>query len=165
MKRNQIAKLLIVSILSLCWFTVFGEIEVKKDKENVVASRLIGIWRTSPELSQSLLGGKTEKEHIVFFEDKSIPGKLPVKYTEFLKGKQIYLAGFMTRKDKQYPFILISHKGNPHLIYFREKNGDLMGDGESFNLVITPAKDKGKDLLFIGGDFNNQPFSAFERQI
>jgi hypothetical protein len=45
----------------------------------------------------------------------------------------------------------------------REKNGNPMGDGESFNLVIAPAKEKGQDLLFIGGDFNNQAFAAFER--
>ena len=38
-----------------------------------------------------------------------------------------------------------------------------MGDGESFNVMLAVAKDKAKDLSFVGGDFNNQPFAAFAR--
>jgi len=38
-----------------------------------------------------------------------------------------------------------------------------MGDAESFNVMLAPARDRRNDLLFIGGDFNNQPFAAFER--
>ena len=38
-----------------------------------------------------------------------------------------------------------------------------MGDAESFNLILAPAKDKANDLLFIGGDFNNEPFVAYQR--
>jgi hypothetical protein len=34
---------------------------------------------------------------------------------------------------------------------------------ESFNVMIARAKEPANDLLFIGGDFNNQPFSAFKR--
>jgi hypothetical protein len=39
-----------------------------------------------------------------------------------------------------------------------------MGDAESFNVMLAVAKESANDLLFIGGDFNNQPFSAYERQ-
>ncbi len=28
--------------------------------------------------------------------------------------------------------------------------------------MLVVAKDTSKDLLFIGGDFNNQPFSAYQ---
>ena len=60
-------------------------------------------------------------------------------------------------------FILITHRGNATVVYFRERDGDPMGDGESFIVMLAPAKDRAKDLLLTGGDFNNQPFSAFER--
>ena len=69
----------------------------------------------------------------------------------------------MTHLDKNYPFILTEFFGNPYLIYFRSKGNDPMGDTESFNLILAPAADPRNDLLFIGGDFNNQPFRAFMR--
>lgn len=38
-----------------------------------------------------------------------------------------------------------------------------MGDVESFNVMMAIAEDKENDVVFIGGDFNNQPFTAFGR--
>ena len=69
----------------------------------------------------------------------------------------------MTLRDKEHVFVLIEHRGNPHLVWFREAGGDPLGDAESFNVMLAPAKDTANDLLFIGGDFNNQPFSAYKR--
>jgi len=57
----------------------------------------------------------------------------------------------MTGNGKAHPFILTEYNGNACVFYFIEKNGDPMGDGESFNLVIAPAKDKGKDIQFTQG--------------
>ena len=45
--------------------------------------------------------------------------------------------------------------------YFREANGDPRGDAESFNLILAPGKETQNDLLFIGGDFDNQPFAEY----
>ncbi len=70
----------------------------------------------------------------------------------------------MTRWGKDYPFILIELFGNPHIVYFREREGDPMGDTESFNVMPASAKDKPNDLLFIGGDFSREPFAAYERK-
>lgn len=50
-------------------------------------------------------------------------------------------------------------------MYYSGLNGDPFGNGESFNVMLAVAKDKQDDLLFVGGDFNNQPFSAFERSL
>jgi hypothetical protein len=69
----------------------------------------------------------------------------------------------MKRNKTVHAFILIEMKGNPHVVYFRERDGDPLGDAESFNVMLAVAKDKPSDLLFIGGDFNNQPFTAYER--
>jgi hypothetical protein len=74
------------------------------------------------------------------------------------------MAGIMTRHNKDYPFILTQLFGSPHIVYFRERDGDPMGDSESFNVMLAPAENKTNDLLFIGGDFNNQPFKAYERK-
>lgn len=163
MKRNQITALTLVIVVGACSLVALAGVEVKSEKGNVVASRLIGKWKTHTSLSERLRGNPVREEIIVFSQDMSVAAKVPKTYSEFLKTKQVYLAGVMTRNQKTYPFILTEYNGNPYLFYFREKDGNPMGDGESFNLVIAPAKDKGNDLLFVGGDFNNQPFSAFER--
>ena len=36
-------------------------------------------------------------------------------------------------------------------------------DGESFNVMMARAENKIEDMLFIGGDFNNQGFTAWKR--
>jgi hypothetical protein len=163
MKRNQITALGLAIGVGACSLAALAGVEVKAEKENVVASRLIGEWKTHTSLSGRLVGSSVREKTITFAEDKSVAAKVPEAYSEYLKGKQVYLAGIMTRAQKTYPFILTEYNGNPYIFYFREKNGDPMGGAESFNLVIAPAKDRAQDLLFIGGDFNNQPFSAFER--
>ena len=90
------------------------------------------------------------------------------KYYDRLKGADDYnqfLDEYCLAEEVGFDGLALNeHHGNPYVFYFREKNGDPMGDGESFNLVIAPAKDRMKDMLFIGGDFNNQPFVAFGRQ-
>ncbi len=145
-------------------------LKVTKDKENVVAGRLAGKWKTYLPLTQRLAGSappagsESPVGRMSFASDDSIAGKIPAMYAEFFMDKTIYMAGTMNYRGKNYPFILIEHKGNPHIAWFRERDGDLMGDAESFNVMLTVAKDTKNDLLFIGGDFNNQPFTAFERE-
>jgi hypothetical protein len=62
-----------------------------------------------------------------------------------------------------YPFILLNLSGNMTVLWFRERGGDPMGDGESFFVQLAPASEPEQDILLIGGDFNNQPFSALSR--
>ncbi len=161
MKTFQTAILLLVAVI--CSVSGVRGAEVTLEKENIVASRLIGSWTTHADLSKRLNDRDMPETRLTFTEDASVATNIPQKYDAVLKTKQIYLAGLMEMGGTTYPFILIDHHGNPHLLFFREREGDPMGDGESFNLVITPAKNRDKDLLFIGGDFNNQPFSAYER--
>lgn len=145
-------------------------LKVTKDKENVVASRLAGKWKAHLSLTQRLTGSsppagaESPVGSMSFASDDSIAGKIPAMYEEFFMDKTIYMAGTMNYRGKDYPFILIEHKGNPHIAWFRERDGNPMGDAESFNVMLTVAKDTKNDLLFIGGDFNNQPFTAFERE-
>jgi len=145
-----------------------GALEVRPDKENVVASRLCGKWVPEAKLSARLTGGGAAGESpsgaIEFASDPAVPAKLPSKYLPHLKVTRIYLAGTMKLRGQDHPFILIEHCGNPHVVWFRERDGDPMGDSESFNVMLAVAKNPIDDLLFVGGDFNNQPFSAYERK-
>ena len=61
------------------------------------------------------------------------------------------------------PFFLSTLSGNPHLVYyFVSAQGFL--NGESFNLMMARAEeDPMEDMLFVGGDFNNQGFTAWKR--
>jgi hypothetical protein len=170
MSRRIIAAVL-GSVLTLFAAVVaWAALRVEPDKENVVASRLEGKWKLNAELTARLFDFKTAESMATnsyeFRPDPIVGAKVPEKYNEFLKDKQVYMAGtFKSRRSdgQEQPFILVTHKGNPHLVYFRPKGDDPMGDAESFNLVIVPAKDKANDLLFVGGDFNNQPFAAYDR--
>jgi len=143
---------------------------VKTGKDNVVASRLEGRWHPHIPLTKRLLGERyqsgptTSSSYISFSAEPSVVQKIPAKYEKFLKDKTIYMAGIMTLRGKEYPFVLIELFGNPHIVYFREREGDPMGDVESFIIMLASATDKPNDLLFIGGDFSNEPFRAYERK-
>lgn len=151
--------------------TLNAEIKVEPDKENVVASKLEGDWRLEPALTKHLAKsteGSEGGEAISFKSDSSVAAKIPpAKYEKFLANKRVYMAGIVTFKKGGKPrenvFILIEHKGNPHVVWFRERGGDPLGNAESFNVMLAVAVESENDLLFIGGDFNNQPFSAYQR--
>lgn len=170
MKSNACLMFAILLATAIPIANARAELKITPEKENVVASRLIGSWemdakltiRLRGELSRS--GGESLRlRTFIFKSDASIVEKIPERYEKFLSEKRIYLAGIMSGAGTEYPFILIEHNGNPHLVYFRERDGDPLGDGESFNLFIARAKETKNDLLFIGGDFNNQPFDAYHR--
>ncbi len=143
-----------------------GTFRVEPDQQNVVASRLEGAWVPDAVVGERL-GTEAHFARIEFESDPSIVARIPEKYSEFLAEKQLFQAGMMTmrRRDKlqKHAFLLIVHSGNPHVVFFRERDGDPFGDGESFNVALTPGKEKKNDLLFVGGDHNNQPFDAYRR--
>ena len=143
-----------------------ADLSVEPDKENVVSSRLEGNWQTHASLTQRLTGSaKPRHGKLSFKSDPSVAGKIPEKYVKiFIERKmKVYLAGYVNFGSKDHPFVLTNHAGNPHVLFWLERDGDPFGNGESFNVMLTVAKDKQNDLLFVGGDFNNEPFKAFER--
>jgi len=139
-------------------------VPVQPNKENVVASRLEGSWHLHVDLTTRLYGRSYNELSTLSFRSSSAKSiELPQDFAKYIQGKTIFLTGTMIADGKEYPFLLTEHNGNPYIFFFRERDGNPMGDSESFNLMLAVAKDKQKDLLFIGGDFNNQPFVAFER--
>ena len=169
MKKRLFCAVMVTVLLAACLAMINAPFQVKADKENVVASRLEGKWRPQAALTERLTGESKSPQregpsgHLSFESDPSVAQKIPAQYKKFLQNKQIYMAGMMSQRGEVHPFILIEHRGNPHIVYFRERRGAAMGDAESFNVMLAVARDKANDLLFIGGDFNNQPFSAYER--
>lgn len=149
---------------------VNAQFKVAPDPENVVASKLEGDWVLEPTLTKRLAKSTDRSEGgeaISFKSDPAVAAKIPAMYQKFLGDKRIYMAGIVKFKKggafRENVFILIEHKGNPHVVYFRERKGDPLGDAESFNVMLAVATENDNDLLFIGGDFNNQPFSAYQR--
>jgi hypothetical protein len=149
--------------------TLLGfELRVKPDDQNAVASRLEGTWIPDEELGARLGWWKNETKVVRFERDDAITAQIPAKYEESLGDQQIFMAGRVHWEEGSHtvdsPFLLISHRGNPHLLLWREKNGDPLGDGESCNLMVVPAREKANDLLFLGGDHLHDGFNAFRRQ-
>lgn len=136
-----------------------------KNPDNLVARRLEGTWTQREDLTLKLQGTDLAERDVSFtvtVDPQAVPDRILKKLGSKLK-LTVYLMGRIKLKDQEHPFILAGLHGNPHVIWFRERNGDPLGDAESFNLMIAPGKTPKEDLLFVGGDFNNQPFSAFGR--
>ena len=142
-----------------------GDLRVTPDRENVVASRLEGEWVEHVDLTARLWGTepRAEPRRLAFRADAGVAATVEGEVAEFLAQQPLYLAGVMTQSGKHHPFVLSAHHGQPHLFWFRARDGEPLGDAESFNLFVVPGNDEADDLLFVGGDFNNQPFLAYER--
>jgi hypothetical protein len=156
--------------LSLLIVTILGfsaELAVEPDEENVVASRLLGTWIPDNALG-ARLGTRAGFSQVRFDRDDSVAKLVSAKHGEALRDHQVFLAGNARFEaegmEEVWPFVLISLHGNPHLMLFQERGGDPVGDSESCNLFVVPAKEQANDLLLIGGDFNNGPFRAFRRK-
>ena len=165
-KMNQTVITAAFMFLLLFPSTLMAELNFKPNKENVVSSRLEGRWQVNKAISNRLsvrLADRNQDKTIEFHADEKVVAKIPGKYEKFLADKTIYMAGTMKSGKNEYPFILIEHKGNPHIVIFRERDGKPLGDAESFNVMLAVAEKTSNDLLFVGGDFNNQPFYALER--
>jgi hypothetical protein len=133
--------------------------------ENVVAARLEGTWTARADLNLRLWGRDLGNQEItVSIDRKAIPEDVLKKLAA--RGRHnltAYAIGRIKVGGQEHPFLLTGLHGNPHVVWFRERGGDPFGDAESFNVMISPAKEPKHDLLLVGGDFNNQPFSAYGR--
>ena len=144
-----------------------------KDTENVIASRLEGAWALQIELSATLQNQTPEAyaeesrvpKRVEFKSDDKVVGQLPGEMVKVFSdnGQPIYLSGWMELMGQKAPFILTNFHGNPHLVFWESREGNLFANPESFNLALAPAAEPKDDLLLIGGDHNNQPFIAMKR--
>jgi hypothetical protein len=125
-------------------------LKVEPDPQNVVASRLIGRWQLDLELSRRL-GGDLRIAAVLFQQDDAVVAKVPARFIAKLQDFKIALAGVMTLQGKQHPVVLIQMNGNPHVVYYRERDGDPLGDAESCNVMLARGDKPETDLSAFSG--------------
>jgi hypothetical protein len=139
------------------------DVKVVRDKNNVLSSRIEGRWEADPTLWERMQPHGKATATFAFRTDATVIERLPGWFREKAAELVVYAAGVATIDGKEYPCVVTSSLGNPTLVYFRERDGDPMGDGESNLAMLAPARDTAQDVLFLGGDFNNEPFRPFRR--
>ncbi len=165
-----------LSVVALAWLGVLqdpGESAItfeRDQKENVVASRRLGTWEVDAGLTRRLRGHQ-ETRDLTFTLDWSLfPDSVFKRLSQELVKQDmrltVYAMGLAKGllKDQEVPFFLTTMDGTPRVYWFRPENGDPFGNGESFNVMLARGRERGNDLLFRGGDFNNQPFTAYKRK-
>ncbi len=170
-----------IIVLALAAGTVhaqFVKVPARDTEQNVTATILQGVWEVDHDLNQSLgLGGSSPASLSFSFAEGAVPDEVLEARNRDLAaaGKAltvpIYAMGMLVIERNgtphSFPFILSTIHGNPHVVYFRERNGDPFGDSESFIVMgIRTSEEDGpgpNDRLFIGGDFNNEPLRAYRR--
>ncbi len=162
-----LGKLLCGGIIVLSHTLTAHGLFVEPDRENIVSMRLEGTWYLARESvappTDKPIGTIHNELVLEFRSERQIAANLPQAFTAFLAKKRIFMAGTMNRNGTTHPFVLIEHHGNPHVLYFREHDGDPVGDAESFNLLIAVAADRADDVLFVGGRTHNQPMRKLTR--
>jgi len=133
--------------------------------KNLVAGHLIGTWDVKDDVTAMLSGpgGGQLGKSMTFKEDASIEKKVTGEAAEFIKKQGVFMSGVMTKSDGDFPFVLTQVAGSPYVFWFRERKGNPMGDSESFFVSVAVGGSRDKDLLFIGGDVDNQAFTAYSR--
>lgn len=163
----KLTSLLLLVLLAPLGFALVLELRVEPDSNNVTAGRLLGTWTSDPVVAERM-GQKASEESFEFRAADDFLDKVPAKFVEHLKDLQIYESGVVVHRQGTQvrwtsPYLLVSMSGNPHLLTFRERGGDPLGDIESCNLFVAQGKERKQDLLLVGADFNNEPFRPFRR--
>ncbi len=146
-----------------------------KDENNIVASGLIGKWTVDKDLAAKM--GLTEI-YIATIEFSESDAAVESFHSLLrLKEKCAYLAGQMVFETSgiqeegvltiKSPFMLITRSGNP-TVFFDERGfdgepGDQVRKAHPLFVMLAKGETSDKDILFIGGDNNNQPLTPFVR--
>ena len=152
-----------ISILSLLLpMTISAQCVLTPDNENVVGTQLAGDWEINKDLTAQLWPDYTVEmgaTTMSFTDNPSIMDMLPEEEcAAWLENYgQLFLAGELnittTGSSIILPYVLGSLRGVPHVM-----TPDL-----GINVMLARAGDRDQDLLFIGGEVNNQPFTAWTR--
>lgn len=152
----------LLPVLLVSAVVVQNAVALKENKQNVVASRLEGVW-VLDEQTTHWLGASKDVHGIVFVRDEKVAKAIPAKHADAL-AMDVYLAGTVQMDALTMPFVLTSQDGNPRVITFREVAGDRYAVLDGFNVMLCPALERSKDQLFVGGAKNDRPFAVFVRK-
>lgn len=150
-----------------------ADLPVCKNKQNLVASGLVGTWVLDTVLTERLHGGvgPLPSAEIAITEDLSITNLFgPLGSMD----KCAFLAGQMDAKvvkdgkenQLKSPFALTENAGNP-TIWYDERGYSGSGPIKDLHrnfLMLAKGKTADKDILFWGGDYNNQALTALTRK-
>lgn len=170
LRLSRLAALPLLTVVALAVPVAVGQLRVQPDQNHVVASRLEGVWVADAELCKRL-GSRSGNGHVEFRSDPAVLDALPPKLTSAMEKSlgefRIWMAGTVTfvegERTMRGPFLLTTHTGNTSVVFFRSVEGQELDDAESGIVALAPARDRKNDILFMGGDFNNEPFRALRR--
>lgn len=154
-----------VLVLSTLAFAL-EELKVQADAENVVAARIVGTWKLDAALTRQLDPDRKAGEiaSLTFFDN---PGVLPGMQaaSDRFKNRQIFGAGILNvdGATQTHTYVLVNHHGNMELVWFTTKENDAIGIVTTKTVHIAVARDKAKDLLFLGGESMRDASEAFDR--
>ena len=166
-------KLLVFLTFAFHFSSYAVEKSICQSRDNVLANGLVGTWVLDKDLSTRLL--KPEKltvtdRELRFTEDSSVvshqdfsfiekeigcvglSGNLVVRYTE--NGKEIEIKS---------PFVVAVTKEGTPAIWFYERPGKDNDVNAALSMLAKGQTDA-SDILFIGGDYNNQAMTAYVRK-
>lgn len=138
------------------------KLTITADPENVVAKKLFGAWKLDADLT-ARLGTKGRFATLRFERAESITAGIPAPVVAKLAKVQISAAGTVSFEREAHPFVLVAMNGNMQVVWFRERDGNPVGDAESFIVTLAAAKEAKDDILLVGGDRAKQPFFALVR--
>ena len=162
MKSKQLALVLAPLALLASAATLQDAFVLKSDKENVVSSRIEGVWILDEEDTHRI-GGDKSIQGFAFTRDEKAVARIPAKHKELL-ANDLYLVGETQIGREKLPFVITSAHGNPRLVVFRPAADDPWGVPQSYNVMLCPAMERSKDRLFVGGEKNDRPFAVFVRR-
>jgi hypothetical protein len=155
------ALLLVLVLVTASAALVQGTFAVKPNPQNVVAARLEGVWAIHEDMTH-LIGAPKDVKGFAFVRDEKVAAQIPDRFKEQIAG-EIYLCGTVQIDAQTFPFVLTSENGNPRVITFRPAGEDKFGALHAFNVMLCPALERRKDMLFVGGDKNDRPFTIYNR--
>ncbi len=155
-------------------------LDVAPNPENVVASELLGRWSLNLPLTSP--DAKSPIQKLLFKDDPATARKTLDALAQIVERMgmtravnpqrpllqealtRVFLAGAVEitstdNKTLTMGFVLVSIHGNPHLLILEPTSGAL----ESANIMLARDLTGDRDLLFIGGAFNDQSFATYSR--
>jgi hypothetical protein len=158
----------------------FTTIPLCRDQNNILADRIFGEWEPDIELTLKMLGEFPPNLYgvrIKHTKDESVIKFFPGT------GKCAFTAGWFEADmppregepayHAKSPFVLVELNGNP-AIFFDEDDFKWQSAGQNPRLDLVTDLHRGfrmlgkgsmpeRDILFVGGDNNNQPLFPFKR--
>jgi len=136
--------------------------ELKPNKENVVAARILGVWDLQDDRTH-WLGASKDIRSLAFVQDDKLISEIPAKHKELIAG-DVFLVGTVQRNQETLPFVLTVANGTPRIVMFRAEGLDKYAKAEPLNVMMCLGLERPKDMLFVGGAKNDRPFAMFIRR-